>query len=65
MTQNRTVQAVATELGKLVIRFGDQSTTQVKAAEIADSFPSGGKIKAIQERRRVQTAVRRRFDDKS
>ena len=45
----RTVQRATTESGKLVIRFDDRSTMQVKTAGIADVFPPGGKIKAIQE----------------
>jgi len=44
--RGRTVQAAP---GKLVIRFSDQSTVQVKTAGIADSSLSGGKIKAVQE----------------
>jgi hypothetical protein len=46
---DRTVQRATAEVGKLVINFDDQSTMQVKTAGIADIFPPGGKIKAIQE----------------
>ena len=45
----RIVQRATAEPGKLVIRFDDQSTMQVKTARTADIFPPGGKIKAIQE----------------
>ena len=45
----RTVQKATAEPVKLVLRFDDQSTMQVKTAGIADIFPPGGKIKAIQE----------------
>jgi hypothetical protein len=45
----RTVQRATAEAGKLVIRFDDQSAMQVKTAGVADIFPPGGKIKAIQE----------------
>ena len=45
----RTVERATAEPGKLVIRFDDQSTMQVKTAGIADMFPPGGRIKAIQE----------------
>jgi len=45
----RTVQQATAEPGKLVIRFDDQSTMTVKTAGIADVFPPGGKIKAVQE----------------
>jgi antitoxin YefM len=47
--QGRAVQVSTAEPGKLVIRFDDQSTLTVKTAGIADIFPPGGKIKAIQE----------------
>jgi hypothetical protein len=45
----RNVQRATAEVGKLVINFDDQSTMQVKTAGIADIFPPGDKIKAIQE----------------
>ena len=44
-----TVQVATAEPGKLVIRFDDESTMQVKIAGIAGIFPPGGKIRAIQE----------------
>ena len=47
--QGRTVQVATAEPGKLVIRFDDQSTMQVKTANTADVLPPGTKIKAIQE----------------
>ena len=47
--RGRTVERATAEPGKLVIRFSDQSTMQVKTAGIAESLPSGGKIKAVQE----------------
>ena len=47
--QGRTVQVATAKPGKLSIRFDDQSTMNVKTARIADVFPPGGKIKAIQE----------------
>ena len=46
---DRTVERATAEPGKLVIRFDDQSTMQVKTAGIANIFPPGGKIRAIQE----------------
>jgi hypothetical protein len=45
----RTVQRATAEPGKLVIKFSDQSTMQVKTAGIANMFPPGGRIKAVQE----------------
>jgi hypothetical protein len=45
----RTVQRATAESGKLVITLDDQSAMQVKTAGIADMFPPGGKIKAVQE----------------
>jgi hypothetical protein len=45
----RTVQRTTAEPRKLSIRFDDESTMNVKTAEIADIFPPGGKVKAIQE----------------
>src|SRR5262249_45582110 len=45
----RIVQRTTAEPGKLVVRFADESTMQVKTAGIADIFPPGGKIEAIQE----------------
>jgi hypothetical protein len=45
----RTVQRSTAEPGKLSIRFDDDSTMNVKTARIADIFPPGGKVKAIQE----------------
>ena len=45
----RTVQRATAEPGKLCINFDDHSTMQVKTARIADMFPPGGKIKAVQE----------------
>jgi hypothetical protein len=45
----RTVQRITAEPGKLSIRFTDDSTVIVKTAGIADIFPPGGKVKAIQE----------------
>ena len=45
----RTIQRATAEPGKLVIRFNDQSTMQVKTAGVADIFPPGGTIKAILE----------------
>jgi len=47
--RGRTVQQATAEPGKLVIKFDDQSTMQVKTAGIADMFPPGGQIKAVQE----------------
>ncbi|MGA8660392.1 MAG: hypothetical protein WB586_30110 [Chthoniobacterales bacterium] len=47
--QGRTVQRSTAEPGKLLIEFDDQSTMKLKTAGIADIFPPGGKIKAIQE----------------
>jgi hypothetical protein len=58
----RTVQVATSESGKLVIRFSDQSTMQVKIAGIAESLPSGGKIKAIQEN---DTEFTLQFEDDS
>jgi len=43
------VQPLLAEPEKFVVRFTDESTTQVKTAGIADIFPWGGKIKAILE----------------
>ena len=45
----RTVERATAEPGKLIIKFSDQSTMQVKTAGIADMFPPGGQIKAVQE----------------
>ena len=45
----RTIQRARAEPGKLVIRFNDEATMQVKTAAVADIFPPGGKIEAIQE----------------
>ena len=45
----RIVQRTTAEPGKLVIRFDDESTMNVKTAGIAGIFPPGGKVKAIQE----------------
>jgi hypothetical protein len=45
----RTIQRTTAEPGKLSILFDDESTMNVKTAGIADIFPPGGKIKAIQE----------------
>jgi hypothetical protein len=45
----RTVQRATAEPGKLSIQFDDESTMNVKTARIADVFPPGGKVKAIQE----------------
>ena len=45
----RTVQRATDEPGKLFINFDDESTMQFKIAGIADMFPPGGKIKAVQE----------------
>jgi|SRR6516162_1636230 len=47
--RGRTVQRATAEPGKLVIKFNDQSTMQVETAGIANIFPPGGEIKAIQE----------------
>jgi hypothetical protein len=47
--EGRTVQRATAEVEKLVIRFNDESTMQVKTAGVADIFPPGGAIKAIQE----------------
>jgi hypothetical protein len=49
LLKGRTVERVTAEPGKLVIKFGDQSTMQVKTAGIADILPPGGQIKAVQE----------------
>jgi hypothetical protein len=43
------VQRATAEPGKLVIRFNDESTMQVKTAGITGMFPPGGMIKAILE----------------
>ena len=45
----RTVRRATAEAGKPAIDFDDHSTMQVKTAGVADMFPLGGKIKAIQE----------------
>ena len=45
----RTVQRTTAKVGKLVIRFDDQSTMQVKTAGVTNIFPPGGRIKAVQE----------------
>ena len=45
----RSVERATAEPEKLVIHFDDQSATQVKTAGVADMFPPGGKIKAVQE----------------
>jgi hypothetical protein len=45
----QTVQRATAEVGKLVIRFDDQSTMQVKTAGVTNIFPPGGRIKAVQE----------------
>ena len=47
--RGRTVERATAEPGKLVIKFSDQSTMQVKTAGIANMFPPGGQIKAVQE----------------
>jgi|SRR5215469_8513301 len=47
--RGRTVERATAEPGKLVIRFSDQSTMQVKTTGIANMFPPGGQIKAVQE----------------
>jgi hypothetical protein len=44
----RTIQRATAEPGKLFINFDDESTMQVKTAGVADIFPPGGKIKAVQ-----------------
>ena len=45
----RTIERATAEPGRLLITFSDQSTLQVKTAGIADMFPPGGNIKAVQE----------------
>jgi hypothetical protein len=45
----RTVQRATAEPAKLVITIDDQSTMQVKTTGIANMFPPGGEIKAVQE----------------
>jgi hypothetical protein len=45
----RTVQRATAEAGKLVIRFDDESTMQVKTPGVADIFPPGSKVKAVHE----------------
>jgi hypothetical protein len=45
----RTIQRATAEAGKLVIRFNDESTMQVKTAGITGLFPPGGTRKAILE----------------
>ena len=45
----RIVWVVTAQPGKVLIWFDDQSTMNVKTAQIPDIFPPGGKIKAIQE----------------
>jgi hypothetical protein len=45
----RTIQRSTAEPGKLVIRFDDESTMNVKTAGVADIFPPGGKVEAIRE----------------
>jgi hypothetical protein len=45
----RTVQRSTAEPGKLSIWFDDESTMNVKTARIADIFPPGSTVKAIQE----------------
>jgi len=47
--RGRTVQQATAEPAKLLIKFSDQSTMQVKTAGIANMFPPGGQIKAVQE----------------
>jgi hypothetical protein len=47
--RGRTVQRATAEQGKLLIKFSDQSTMQVKTTGIANMFPPGGEIKAVQE----------------
>jgi hypothetical protein len=47
--QARTVQVSTAKPGELVIRFDDEPTMKVKTAGIADIFPPGAKIKAVQE----------------
>jgi len=47
--RGRTVERATTAVGKLVIKFNDESTMQIKTAGIANIFPPGGKVKAIQE----------------
>ena len=43
------MERATAEVGKLVIRFNDESTMQVKTAGIAGMFPPRGTIKAILE----------------
>ena len=43
------MERATAEPGKLVIKFSDQSTMQVKTAGIANMFPPGGQIKAVKE----------------
>jgi hypothetical protein len=45
----RTVERATAEPGKLVIKFNDQSTMQVKTSGIAGIFPPGDKVKVVQE----------------
>jgi hypothetical protein len=45
----RTVQGATAEQGKLVIKFNNQSTMQVKTGRIANTLPPGGKVKVVQE----------------
>jgi hypothetical protein len=49
MIGGRAVERATAEPGKLVIKFDDQSTMQVKMAGIADIFPPGGTVQAILE----------------
>jgi hypothetical protein len=58
----RTIQRTTAEPGKLSILFDDESTMNVKTAGIADIFPPGGKVKAIQE---DGTEFRLQFEDDS
>ncbi len=45
----QTVQRATAEVGKLVIRFDDQSTMQVKTAGVTNIFPPGGRISLLFE----------------
>ena len=58
----RTIQRTTAEPGKLSILFDDESTMNVKTAGIADIFPPGGRVKAIQE---DGTEFRLQFEDDS
>ena len=44
----RTIKAVTTEPGSVLVLFDDQSTMNIKTAEAA-TIPTGGKVKSVHE----------------